>query len=582
MIRGQDLIALVQLYSRVSNPILSERVQWLILARALCAWQTRDWDLAEYPMLVIQNLPVSTRRGRNVEDELTMLLGNRFNGHETSIETRFLLFLAHLLRAQCLFERDKSVMARQDLAAALSCLVSYSEVSSQAIRSTFRFALNSEKDVSSLQTAVMDNLRPFVLTSLLPDAKVEIEVVNRSMNSFIELVDRSIRALDSNRSGIVFYPKPLTAMDEAGTLWGGMIFRLIPREPFPRRVLTSKCSTFTVHLALVNEMNLFPRGAILPETRIPVTADVIGSDAVNIFCTPGGPDVSDLYYPGLNFHGFYGSGKGAVTLQVNSRKEEEFYIVLYPSGCNEVPELKIIPLALGPFVVSHIGSAISDEDPLITLRPLYIDSAERIYVKESTSDLPGKIWDSALFLCDAVYNHISNRREEKLSVLDLSSGNGAVGLYVYRKLRKYLGDKFEDLRLALTDVEEAIPLIKENAANCCPEIYHEIAIDTLYWGEEKGLPYSPFDVVIACDLVYDNEYFDALLLTLERLCIPGKTTIFLGYKPRGLSSGEKSEIWNRLSATFEMKKLDIQEGIISGVSNIWSQSVGVEIWKLWR
>ncbi|KAK9370672.1 putative methyltransferase-domain-containing protein [Lipomyces kononenkoae] len=576
MFQGQDLIALVRLHSRVAHPLLSERVRWLILARALCAWRTRDWDLTEYPTLVIQSLPVSTGCGRNVERELTLLLGNPSNGHAPSIETRFLSFLAHLLRAQCLFERDKSRMARQDLTAALSCLVPWPS------RSTFRFALNSEKDVSTLQSAVLDNLRPFVLTSLLQGAEVEIAVVSRSMNSFIELVDKSISALDSNGSGIVFYPNPLTAMDEVGNLWGGMIFRLIPREPFPRRVLPSKCSTLTVHLALVNEMNLFPQGAIPADARIPVVADVFGSDTVKISCTPGGPDVSELYYPGLDFHGFYGSGKGAVTLQVDSSREEDFYIVLNPGGCDEVPELKLIPLVLGPFVISHVRGNIVDEDPIITLRPLYIDSSECIYIKESTSDLPGKIWDSALFLCDAVYDDISNRREEALSVLDLSSGNGAVGLYVYRKFWKYLGDKFEGFKLALTDIEEAIPLIKENAANCCHDKYHEVAIDTLYWGEKKQITYSPFDIVIACDLVYDNEYFDALLMTLDRLCIPGKTTIFLGYKSRGLSSDEKAGLWNRLAATFEMKKLDIQESIISGVSNIWSQSVGVEIWKLWR
>ncbi|KAK9342960.1 putative methyltransferase-domain-containing protein [Lipomyces starkeyi] len=583
MIRSQDLIASVRLYSQVLNATLSEGARWLIIARALCAWQTRDWELVDYHPLVIKNLHVSASRSQKVEYELALLLDHPADDHDKSIETHFLLFLAHFLRAQCLFERDKSVMARQDLTAALRRVSSWSGTSYQLPRSTFRFTLSSENDVSALQLAILDNLRPFVLASFLSDAAVEIEVVSNSLNSFIKLVDRSIAALDSNGTGIVFYPKSLNiAMDAAagiGNKWGGMIFRLIPREPFPRRALQPNGSTLTVHLGIVNEMNLYPREAIPAEMRIAVAADVIGNEHVNILCAPGKPDISGMYYPGLDFHGFYGSGKGAVTFQVASSSEEEFYVLLYPIGCSE---LIIIPLVLGPFIVSHSHSDIEEDYPLATLRPLCIDRSERLYVKESASDLPGKVWDSALFLCDAVFDHLSNHHEKTLSILDLSSGNGAVGLYLYRKVWKYLVDEVEDFKLALTDVEEAIPLIKENVTNCCPERYHEIVVDTLYWGEEKQIDYSPFDIVIACDLVYDDEYFDVLLVTLEQLCIPGKTIIFLGYKPRGLSSEEKSELWKRLAAIFQMKEVEIQERTISGVSDIWNKSVGVEIWKLWR
>ncbi|KAK9373901.1 putative methyltransferase-domain-containing protein [Lipomyces chichibuensis] len=583
MNRSQDLVASVRLYSRVLNRTLSEGGRWLIVARALCAWQTRDWELADYHPLAIKNLQVSASRSQKVEYELALLLDYQAHAHDKSIETHFLLFLAHFLRAQCLFERDKPVMARRDLTAALRCVSCWSGTSYQLPRSAFRFTVSSDIDVSALQLAILSNLRPLVLASLLSDAEVEIEVVSNSLHAFIKLVDRSVAALDSNGTGVVFYPKSLNiAMDAAavvGNTSGGMIFRLIPREPFPRRELQSNGSTLTVHLGIVNEMNLYPREAIPAEMRIAVAADVIGNEHVNILCASGSPDVSEMYYPGLDFHGFYGSGKGAVTFRVASSSDEEFYILLYPIGCSE---LKIIPLVLGPFLVSHSRSDIDEDYPLSTLRPLYIDSSERIYVKESTSDLPGKVWDSALFLCDAIFDHLSNHREKTLSILDLSSGNGAVGLYLYRKVWKCLADEVEDLKLALTDVEEAIPLIKENATNCFPDTYHEIVVDTLYWGEEKKLDYSPFDIVIACDLIYDDEYFDVLLVTLERLCIPKKTIIFLGYKPRGLSSEEKSELWKRLAAIFQMKELEIQERIISGVSDIWNKSVGVEIWKLWR
>ncbi|KAJ8101860.1 putative methyltransferase-domain-containing protein [Lipomyces tetrasporus] len=482
-------------------------------------------------------------------------------------------------------------MARHDLTAALRYMGECFRAPNQFASSTFRVTLASENDVSLLQLATLENLRPFVLARLLSEAEVELEIVRQSVNSFVTLVDRSIAALELNATGIEFYPKTLkTSTDSAADIsnkWGGMIFRLIPREPFSRRALQSNeshSSTLTIHLAIVNEMNLFPREAIPAEARITVTAEIIGNKDASILSAPVKPDISEIYYPGLDFHGFYGSGKGAVTVQVASSNEEEFYILLYPSARKDMPKLKIIPLVLGPFIVSHrINRDNDEEEPLATLRPLYIDSTERIYIKESTSDLPGKIWDSALFLCDAVYRYVSNNHGRTLSILDLSSGNGAVGLYLYRKVWKYLGHEIEDFRLALTDVEEAIPLIRENAISCCPDRYQEIVVDTLYWGDqERRIDYSQFDVVIACDLIYDNEYFDDLLVTLQQLCVPGKTTIFLGYKTRGLSSDEKSELWSRIAGIFQMQELDVQESTIAGVSGICSKSVGIEIWQLWR
>ncbi|KAK9356182.1 hypothetical protein V1523DRAFT_437897 [Lipomyces doorenjongii] len=351
-------------------------------------------------------------------------------------------------------------MARLDLTAALRCVSSHTSIDNTGQSTTLCFG------------------------QLTSDAELEVEVLSNSLNSFIKLVD-SLLSKSLNIS--------MDVATDIGNKWGGMIFGIFPRTLFPRRALQSNCSTLIVHLDIVNEMDLCLREAIPAERRIAVAADVIGKEHVNILRAVGKPDISEMYYRALDFHGFYGSGKA-------SSIEEEFYVLLYPIECSE---LKITPLVLGPFIVSDSRSDI-DED----------------YTK---------VWDLALFLCDAILNHLSHHYEKTVSISNISSGKGAVGFYLYRKV------EIEDFELALTYVEEAIPLIKEYATNCCPDSYHEIVVDTLYWGKEQGIDYSPFDIVIASDPVYDG----------------GKTIIFLGYKPPGLPSEENSEFWKRLCATFQ-------------------------------
>ncbi|KAK9450172.1 putative methyltransferase-domain-containing protein [Limtongia smithiae] len=535
----------------------------LIICRAVHGFRLRDWLLASLPRLEFvvggsgggRQDVVVPRASQRARDELSALIEHCGNKTAT-------MPLALLLRAQCFVDSDALEEAAQDIVAVK--------------RATgVRFSYDDD-----------DDLVPFARISRDSTGTLVCEINAVLVDNLHARIMRGLAALDDG-SGMRIYAAPEAAgttttntNDERGdsVCWGGNIFRIVPRDPFPERVL--RCVggrgqdgtvevEAEVHYALVNEMSLFPR-----ELR---TVERIWEVNVRVVSIDGGPVSAE--FVGARPVAMTGvsprRARGAVLATLRVVPADEFYLQLEYISRDDDMFRAVVPLVLGPFRAS---TSIHDEEeePVQTYRPLYVHSDDAVYIQESLSDLPGKIWDSAYFLMEAVAQNLAEL-PDGCSVLDLSSGNGAVGLYLRRRMHG------RRLQICLTDLPDAVALIRDNAERVVAD--GTASVEALTWGDEnavKTLPFAPFDVVIACDLIYENEYFPALLRTLEQVVVPSKTSLYLGYKKRGLTAAEKASIWAELQARFAVVELmeNVPETAISGEQGLLSSNVGVEVWRM--
>ncbi|KAK9469111.1 putative methyltransferase-domain-containing protein [Lipomyces arxii] len=571
-----DLFSLAdRLSSQYSFREFDEYTVWLIILRAVAAWKSRDWSLVDYsPIDLSEDYTVNYYV--TVEKELSFML-------EKARES-MPIALAYYLRSQCLFDRDKPRLAKRDCANFITYHNIYIREHSDCFDDLILFTFSSEASLREIQSLVFQCFYPLFKICETNLTYAIMSVNCRHILSFEDLISKSVEALESDSIGLKFYENE--HVNETGQLSLSelMLCRIIPCRPFPSSVISGK-QIITAHLALVNEMNLFPHSLIDSDTKIPVTVETIGHSDYTAECIKGPPLTSSLYYPGLDVHGFYGGGQGAVsfTLQINGSHEDIYVKISAVTGIRGTP---IIPLIFGPFSIESDTSNTVSTPALYTSRQFYIDEEEYILIKESTSDMSGKIWDSAFWIYETVFNFVSIGQAERLSILDLSSGNGTVGIALYQKCLKYLTDRLQKLDVTITDVEEAQTLLRTNANAVLKKnrgTMFQLAVDELYWGQaRKCLPNEPFDVIVACDLIYDNELFDDLLKTLTDLCVPGRTVIFLGYKRRGLSSAEQQSQWKKLGSIFQMDQCYSQESAITGKERLSSEAAGVKLWRMWR
>ena len=108
------------------------------------------------------------------------------------------------------------------------------------------------------------------------------------------------------------------------------------------------------------------------------------------------------------------------------------------------------------------------------------------------------------------------------TVIELGAGLGAVGMVLAMSGAKHV---------VLTDQPQMIPLLFRNVEHQFGAVGWEHSgspeVRALSWGTDvsfAGLP-NRYDFVVASDIIYDEETFDALRVTLERVAAPGATVI---------------------------------------------------------
>lgn len=191
---------------------------------------------------------------------------------------------------------------------------------------------------------------------------------------------------------------------------------------------------------------------------------------------------------------------------------------------------------------------------------------------------PGKIWDSAIVMTDILLKifatdptHLSNKR-----VLDLSAGTGYIGLSIAQCYQECK----EPPHIILTDLEEALGLIKENQILNGIQQSSRLSIRTLSWGNKKEAANitkdGVLDVIIASDVLYNVEHFAKLISTFRDLC-DASTIIYLCYKQRGLTVQEENSFFGQCKKYFRISQL---QNIEQQQLKTFEDNTAVKIYKL--
>ena len=184
------------------------------------------------------------------------------------------------------------------------------------------------------------------------------------------------------------------------------------------------------------------------------------------------------------------------------------------------------------------GEAASSLDALVQgfrlLQQPGSRSALPLVLAESTSGIAGRLWDSGLQL--AAWLGEGGLLDQRQRVIELGSGVGVAGLAAAA-----LG-----ARVLLTDLDEALDLLRLNAKANAHHCLHQPAVAALEWGvaddellaalakQPHGEPpdceqggeegEEPSSILLASDIVYEPLAYEPLLDTMRRLAALGVAT----------------------------------------------------------
>ncbi|RCH99561.1 hypothetical protein CU098_000323, partial [Rhizopus stolonifer] len=343
---------------------------------------------------------------------------------------------------------------------------------------------------------------------------------------------------------------------------------------------------YTIHLKVVTEMGLPAYGI----DQL-ITCQLLTNN-MHYFITPTDLSIEyrlidtpdswqDPIQEKQNFTVLFGSENSTIRLQYRIRGrplQDNQYFLHFESqqSAQDYQKKKLLSLCVGPFKIS--GQKKQEEltywDKTVNLSCIQMYRAlplvrehQFIMLQEIWENgTPGKLWDSALVMMQAVGQLIkwspdclAGRR-----ILDLSAGIGSLGLSIAMNCQ--IHNVINPPTIVLTDLEEALPLMKSNQA--LNHISTEnTQIEPLAWGSKKDIHRimtankASFDYILVSDVLYNARDFSALIYTLRQLFSQNtqkKLTILMGYKPRGLKKSEEDMFFNTCRKFLRIEAIDLK------------------------
>jgi hypothetical protein len=344
-----------------------------------------------------------------------------------------------------------------------------------------------------------------------------------------------------------------------------------------------------LRFGLINEMSLYPRGAVPEDAQTPCLIKLLKLDGTIAY------DLRiDMCAAELDFAGFTG-GRGSCSIAISSEGNATTRLLLQisfgPVPSPQYDSLHVMPLVFGPITLTNGSPQITGDEMLEFYRPLALPATTRpLLIREQPElAIPGKIWDSALFASEVALELAMQRPvDAPCNVLDLSCGTGVCGLWLSAALQA----QGRSANIVLTDLEEALPVIRNNINHCKPTMPVEAL--PLSWADERNLQRvfdtltkldtPSIDIVVACDLIYEAEHLALLAATLRAIATTSvrPTTIIIGYKQRGLTHGEKENLWLSFQREcgFFVKRMHGASCKFMLPRCVDADYIGVELWLL--
>ncbi|XP_026481503.1 methyltransferase-like protein 22 [Ctenocephalides felis] len=193
-----------------------------------------------------------------------------------------------------------------------------------------------------------------------------------------------------------------------------------------------------------------------------------------------------------------------------------------------------------PFFYNDTGLAVVDEDgDYCVQRKTDVKQYLKLeYCQSTTLKLVGlQIWRGAFLLADFILHHgtelLSNRttKSDKTSaaVLELGSGSGLTGIVA--------GMKFDNVICTDIDIGGILELINRNIQRNLNNIKGRVCTMELDFKKELSEPMikelAKVELVIAADVIYDNDLTEEFVKTLECIfAIPPKKTAYITLEKR--------------------------------------------------
>ncbi|KAI8619078.1 putative methyltransferase-domain-containing protein [Chytriomyces sp. MP71] len=356
-----------------------------------------------------------------------------------------------------------------------------------------------------------------------------------------------------------------------------LLYRLQLRGAgIPRAV--AKDYAWSVSLMLSSDMGLFRSVDFEGCDNIIVQCKIVTLDGSAPAVT-----IEDMSIESLLILDRKGKGFVHVCLQTAPQTKQVIYLSFSATN-NEF----VLPLIIGPIhLLPETEPYNEDNEELVApdiTRPIHVVSPKPqllhdknktvesiVYISEtSDSGIHGRVWDSAVVLSHALPLLISSlasktmttsaiTSEKKLRVMDIGCGVGIAGL-VFGSLISS--------KVIMTDLPDCLKLPAINTAlnkHVIDSTGSIVEVSPLTWGDVAGTrSFGTFDVIIAADVVYETEYFDDLLVSLDLLATD-ETELWLVYKKRGLSQEEESKFFRDIGEIFVLVKED--EKVLSSVAD---------------